>query len=95
MRVAIAGRDRSAPSGIGVVCAPNGNSGTTQRQRSRRPSMTVFHRESPINTPCSNTTTGPSPPVSEYMRLADVGPRAASADLLAGGRRALLGMLFA
>ena len=30
-RAAIAGRDRSAPSGIGVVCAPNGNSGTTQR----------------------------------------------------------------
>ena len=30
-RVAIAGRDRSAPLGIGVVCAPNGNSGTTQR----------------------------------------------------------------
>jgi len=30
-RVAIAGRDRSATSGIGVVCAPNGSSRTTQR----------------------------------------------------------------
>ena len=27
-----------------------------------------------INTPCSSTTTGPSPPVSEYMRPAAVGP---------------------
>ena len=29
--VASAGRDRSASSGIGVVCAPNGSSGTMQR----------------------------------------------------------------
>ena len=29
--VASAGRERSASSGIGVVCAPNGSSGTMQR----------------------------------------------------------------
>ena len=38
------------------------------------PSVTVSHSVPFINTPCSSTTTGPSPPVSEYMRPAAVGP---------------------
>ena len=38
------------------------------------PPTTSSHRVPFINTPCSSTTTGPSPPVSEYMRPAAVGP---------------------
>ena len=53
---------------------PKGSSGTMQRQRSCSLPTTSCHRVPFISTPCGKTTTGLSPPASEYMSPADVGP---------------------
>jgi hypothetical protein len=47
----------------------HGSVGTTQRWSTRRSATTASHSEASISSPCSSTTTGPSPPLSWYWTV--------------------------
>lgn len=57
---------RSASGRIGLRWPPRGSVGTTHLKSERRSATTWRQSEPFIATPCSRTTTGPSPPVSSY-----------------------------